>query len=147
MDRSKYCKHFFEKVTQRKLLWNYFKIGLAVPEAKIFKELLKKFHFITMATRVTGGITFCEQFLQRTSQGTFPRSLVQIGPAVWEEKMFKVTTHDGHRTTLKAPLEHVVLRWAKNCRSLRRKISLFVDRQIHRWTDLAEDHLYHQFGL
>ena len=25
-----------------------------------------------------------------------------------------LTTHDGHITTLKAPLEHVVLRWAKN---------------------------------
>ena len=24
------------------------------------------------------------------------------------------TTHDGHPVTLKAPLEHVVLRWAKN---------------------------------
>ena len=27
-----------------------------------------------------------------------------------------LTTHDRHLTTLKAPLEHVVLRWAKNCR-------------------------------
>ena len=76
-----------------------------------------------MATRVYDGIKFCEQFLKRTSQGTFLPSLVQIGQAVWEE-MFKEivddarrtthtarrTTDDGHITTLKAPLEHVVLR-------------------------------------
>ena len=51
-------------------------------------------------------------FLKRTSLGTFLSSFVQIGPAVWEEKMFKeiVDEHDGHITTLKAPLEHVVLR-------------------------------------
>ena len=70
-----------------------------------------------MANRVFDGIKFCEQFLKRTSQGTFLPSLVQIGPAVWEEKMFKEivddarrTMDDGHLTTLKAPLEHVVLR-------------------------------------
>ena len=38
----------------------FFKIGPAVPE--MFKELLKKFHFVAMATRVFGGIKFCEQF-------------------------------------------------------------------------------------
>ena len=70
-----------------------------------------------MATRVFDGIKFCEQFLKRTSQETFLPSFVQIGPAVWEERMFKEivddarhTTDDGHITTLKAPLEHVVLR-------------------------------------
>ena len=40
-----------------------------------------------------------------------------------------LTTHDGHLTTLKAPLEHVVLRWAKNTRKRRncslQAISLF----------------------
>ena len=41
-----------------------------------------------MATRVFDGIKFCVQFLKWTSQGTFQPSLVQIGPAVWEEKMF-----------------------------------------------------------
>ena len=88
-----------------------------VPEEKIFKELLKKFNFVAMATRVFDGIKFCEQFLKRTSQGTFLPSFVQIGPAVLEEKMFKEivddarrTPHDGHLTTLKAPLEHIVLR-------------------------------------
>ena len=70
-----------------------------------------------MATRVFDGIKFCEQFLKRASKGTFLPSLVQIGPAVWEEKMFKeivdaarCTTDDGHITTLLAPLDHVVLR-------------------------------------
>ena len=65
-----------------------------------------------MATRVFDGIKFCEQFLKRTSQGTFLPSLVQIGPAVWEVKMFKeivddarCRTDDGHLNTLKAPLE------------------------------------------
>ena len=51
-------------------------------EEKIFKESLKKFHFVTMATTVLDGIKFCEQFLKRTPQGTFLPSLVQIGPAV-----------------------------------------------------------------
>ena len=70
-----------------------------------------------MATRVFDGIKFCEHFLKRTSQGTFLPSLVQTGPAVRKKKMFKEivddarrTTDDGHITTLKAPLEHVVLR-------------------------------------
>ena len=35
----------------------------------------------------------------------------EIGPGVWEEKMFKEIAW--RRTTLKAPLEHVVLRSAK----------------------------------
>ena len=29
---------------------------------KIFKELLKKFHVVTVATRIFDGITFCEHF-------------------------------------------------------------------------------------
>ena len=113
MDWSKFRKQFLKRVTQGTFLWNYFKIGPAVSEEKIFKELLKKFNFIAMGTRVFDGIKFCEQFLKRTSQGTFLPSLVHIGPAVWEEKMFKEIVDDGHLTTLKAPLEHVVLRWAK----------------------------------
>ena len=52
-----------------------------------------------MATRVFYGIEFCEQSLKRTSQGTFLPSLVQIGPVVWEEKMFKEIVDDGRRTT------------------------------------------------
>ena len=77
-----------------------------------------------MATRVFNGIKFCEHFLKKTSQETFLPSLVQIDPAVWEEKMFieivddarrttdniRQTTDEGHRTNLKAPLDHVVLR-------------------------------------
>ena len=69
---------------------------------KIFKELLKKFNFITMATRVFDGIKFCEQFLKRTSCGTFLPSLVQIGPAVWEE-MFKEIVDDARRMTDTSP--------------------------------------------
>ena len=51
-----------------------------------------------MATRVFDGIKFCEQVLKRTSQGTFLPSLVQIGPAVWEEKMFKEIVDNVRRT-------------------------------------------------
>ena len=50
-----------------------------------------------MATTVFDGINFCEQFIKRTSQGTFLPSLVQIGPAVWEEK-FKEIVDDARRT-------------------------------------------------
>ena len=35
---------------EHSILWNYFKIWPAVPEEKIFKELLKKFLFLTMAS-------------------------------------------------------------------------------------------------
>ena len=52
-----------------------------------------------MATRVLDWIKFCAHFLKRTSQGTFLPSLVQIGPAVWEEEMFKEVVDDGKRTT------------------------------------------------
>ena len=90
---------------------------MAVPEEKIIKELLKKFHLVAMATRVFNRNKFCEQILKRTSQGTFLPNLVQIGPAVWEEKMFKKIddntqqmTEDRHITILKAPLAHVELR-------------------------------------
>ena len=70
-----------------------------------------------MATRVFDGIKFCAQFLKRTSKGTFLLSLVQIGPGIWEEEMFKESDDDARQTHdhLKAPLEHVVLRWANNC--------------------------------
>ena len=63
-----------------------------------FKELLKKFHSVTMTTRVFDGINFCEQILKRTSQGTFLPSLIQIGSAVWEEKMFKEIVDDTRPT-------------------------------------------------
>ena len=68
-----------------------------------------------MATTVFDGIKFCEQFLKMTSQGTFLPSLVQIGPAVWGEKMFKKNVDSTRQTQdhLKPPLEHVVLRLAK----------------------------------
>ena len=39
-----------------------------------------------------------EQFLKRTTQGTFLPSLDQIGSAVWEEKMFKEIADNGGRT-------------------------------------------------
>ena len=71
-----------------------------VSEVKIFKELLHKFNFVAMATGVFDGIKFCEQFLKGTSQGTFLPSLVQIGPAVWEEEMFKEIVDDTRRMTM-----------------------------------------------
>ena len=60
-----------------------------------------------MATRVFDGIKFCEKILKRTTKGTFLPSLVQIGPEVWEELMFKEIVDEGHQVILKAPLEHV----------------------------------------
>ena len=96
--RIKILKTFLKRVTQRTFLWNYFKIGPAVSEENIFKELLKKFHFVAMATRVFEGIKFSEQFLKRTFQGTILPSLVQIGPAVWEEKIFKEIVDDARWT-------------------------------------------------
>ena len=52
-----------------------------------------------MVTRVFDGIKFCEQFLKRTSQGTLLPSLVQIRPAILEEKMFKEIVDYARRTT------------------------------------------------
>ena len=98
-DRSKFRKQVLKRVTQGTILWNYFKIGRAVSEEKILKEFLKNFHLVAMATRVFDGIKFCEQFFKRTTQGTFLPSLVQIGPAVWEELMFNEIVDDARRTT------------------------------------------------
>ena len=56
-----------------------------------------------MASRVFDGIKFCEQFLKRTSEGTFLTSLIQIGPANWENKMFKEIVDDARRTTDTGP--------------------------------------------
>ena len=121
MEKSKFHEQFLKRVDQGTFLWNYFKIGQEVPEEKVFKKnCLKKKHFVTITTSVFDGIKFCEWFLKRTSKGTFLPSLVQIGPVVWEEKMFNEIIDDAwrktqseHQVILKAPLEHVVLRWAK----------------------------------
>ena len=51
-----------------------------------------------MATRVFDGIKFCEQPLKKTSWETFLPSLVQIGPAVWEVKMFKEIADNTRQT-------------------------------------------------
>ena len=110
MDRSKFCKQVLKRVTQGTFLWNYLKTGQAVQEEKIFKELLKKFHFIAMATRVFDRIKFCEQLLKRSSQGKFLPSFVQIGQAVWE-KTFKGIVDDGSTQDYPNPLQHVVLSW------------------------------------
>ena len=56
-----------------------------------------------MASSVFGGIKFCEHLLKKTSQGRFLPSLVQIDPAVWEEKMFKEIVDDARRTTDDGP--------------------------------------------
>ena len=64
-----------------------------------------------MATTVFDGINSVDRVL-RGPPKNIPAKFVQIGPAVWEEKICKeiVATHDEHRTTLKTPLEHIVLR-------------------------------------
>ena len=84
-----FTEQFLKRVTQGTFQWNYFKIKPAVTAEKIFKEFYRKFNYVAMATRVFDGIKFCEQFLKRTPPPrTFLPSLVQIGPAVGEEKMF-----------------------------------------------------------
>ena len=137
LGRSKFPKQFLKRVTQGTFLWNYFKIGWGVSEEKIFKELLKNFNFVAMATRVFDGIKFCEQFLKRTSQGTFLPSMVQIGASVWEEKIFKEIVDDAwrHVTTIKAPLEHVVLRWAEKALSSKREKL----PNVWKWVNLKKD--------
>ena len=101
---SKFCEQFLERVTQGTFLWNHFKIGPAVLEEKIFKELLKKFNFVAMATRVFDGIEFCEQFLNRTSQGTFLPSLSKLAQRFGRRCLKKLlTTHDARRTTDTSP--------------------------------------------
>ena len=55
-----------------------------------------------METRVFDGIKFCKQFL-KTSKGTFLLRMIRIGPAVWEEKMFKEIIDDARRTTDTGP--------------------------------------------
>ena len=88
----KFSQTGFVKVIQGTFLFNYFKIG-------VLKNCLKKkIHFITIATRVFDGIKLCAQFLKTTSQGTFLPSLVQIGQAVWEEKMSKEIVDDAQST-------------------------------------------------
>ena len=86
-------------------------MGPAAPEEKILKELLKKFHFVTMATRVFDGIKLSTIFKE-----DLPRNIpAKFGPN-WpsglggEDVKELLTMHDGHRTILKAPLEYVVLR-------------------------------------
>ena len=51
-----------------------------------------------MATRVLDGIKFCEQVSKRTTQRTFLPILVYIGPAVWEELIFKEIVDDERKT-------------------------------------------------
>ena len=48
------------------------KIGPAVSEKKIFKEFLKKFHLVTMATRVFDGIKFCKHFFKQDHPRNIP---------------------------------------------------------------------------
>ena len=103
LGQSKFREQFLKRVIQGTFLRNYFKIGPTFSEEEIFKELLKKFNFVAMATRVFDGIKFCEQLFKRTAQGTFLPSLVQIGPAVWEEEMFEEIVDGARRTTDTSP--------------------------------------------
>ena len=64
LDGSKFREQLLKRVTHGTFQRNYFKIGTAVPKEDIFKELLKKFYFVTMAARFFDGIKICEQFLR-----------------------------------------------------------------------------------
>ena len=91
-DGSKFCT-VFENGHPRNIPVKVFQNLTSSSKEKVFKEVLRKFHSVAMATRVS------EQFLWRTSQGTFLLSLVGIGLAVWEENMFKEIVDEGQRTT------------------------------------------------
>ena len=113
LGRSKFCEQFLKRVTQGTFLWYYFKIGPAVSEKKIFKELLKN------------SIAWQPEFLMESNsvnkfwRGPPKEHSCQVGSKLAQQfgrrRCLKklLTTHEGHITTLKAPLEHVVLRWAK----------------------------------
>ena len=106
MDGSKFREQILKSVTQGTFLCNYFKIGPVVLE-EIFTELLKKFHFVAMATRDFDGIKFCEQFLKRT-----PPPPPEHSCRIWSKlaKQFGrrclkklLTTHHGRRATDTGP--------------------------------------------
>ena len=63
-----------------------------------------------MATRAFDGILFCEHFFKEDLSRNIP---AKFGPN-WPSGLVRclkklLTTHDGHSSTLKAPLEHGVL--------------------------------------
>ena len=99
MDQT-FAISFLKRVTIGTFQWNNFKW---VPE-KIFKELLRKFCLLAMATRVFDRIKFFGHFLKRTSKGTFLSSLPwslsqtslwfcsQVLKTMWEQEQ---EGHDG----------------------------------------------------
>ena len=118
--------NFLKGSSQGTSLWHYFKIGPAVPEEKIFKEMLKKLHFITMATRDFDGIKFCGQILKKTpkehSCQVWSKLALQFGKRRCLKKLLMNYDGNRHRVILKAPLEHVVLWWAKKGLNISAKI-------------------------
>ena len=112
---SKFCKQFLKRSPKEHSCEIISKSDhAALSGKKSFKEFFRKFHLVAMPTRGFDGIKFCEQFLKRTFHGKFLPCLVEIGPAVWKEKMFKGIVDATQQTTdsliLKAPLGHGVLR-------------------------------------
>ena len=86
-DRSNFA--IFEKGSPKEHSFEIIsKSDLQFQRRRFLNNNLKKFHFVTVATTVFDGINFCEQLLKTTSEGTILPSLVQIGPVVWEEKLF-----------------------------------------------------------
>ena len=61
-----------------------------------------------MATRVFDGIKFCEQFLRGPPKEHSCQVWSKLAKRFRRRRCLKklLTTHDGHITTLKAPLEH-----------------------------------------
>ena len=75
---------------------------------KIFKELLKKRRSLKNCLENSISLLWQPEFLIESNsvnnfkedlQRTFLPSLVQIGPAVWEEEVFKENVDDTQRTT------------------------------------------------
>ena len=110
IDRSKYCEQILKKVTQD--------IPVKLFQNRTSDSRGKHFYIISEIKSIL--LPWQPQSLMESNfvnsfyrgpPRNIPVQIGTIGPAVWEEKMFKElvddalrTTDDGHSTTLKAPL-------------------------------------------
>ena len=111
MDGSKFHDQFLNRVTQRTFLWNYFKIRPSVSEKNYLKNSISlpwQPQFLMESNSVNN---FRRQPPKEHSCQVWSKLAQRFGRRRCLKKL--LTTHDGHLTTLKAPLEHAVLRWAK----------------------------------
>ena len=122
MNVSKFREQILKKVSPGIFLWNYFKIGPAVSEKKIFLRIslcpysarspLSPEPFFFFFLFFLTDQNFANSFWKGSPE---EHSCEIISKSDQRLRCLKklLTTDDGHSTSLKAPLEHVVLRWAK----------------------------------